>query len=45
MKKRRILENFSGGVDENQHCGLPSGEMSKDWAQGKIILSFIEISR
>ena len=47
QKKRGNLERFSfpGRVDEYLHCNLPSGEVSTDWTQGKIILSFIEISR
>ena len=47
QKKRRILKNFlfSGRVDEYLCHDLPLGELSMDWAQGKMILSFIEISR
>ena len=36
-------KNFAW-IDEDLSCSLPSGEVSKDWTQGKNILSFIEIS-
>ena len=47
QQKKKNLEkfSFSGRLDEYLHCNLPLGEVSTDLRQGKMILSFIEISR
>ena len=44
-KKNHEKFPFSGRVDEYLHCNLPSSEVPTAWTQGKMILSFIEISR
>ena len=48
LEKKKEVESekfsFSSRADAYLHCDLPLGEVSTDWTQGKMILSFIEIS-